>query len=145
MMKIYFVSFPGLGFRGFLDACHEIARRKFANGNMLQTMEDFIDYCLDNLHEDQLFQARCNPRLLPRRARPHGYPILEPMVSPTSPMILEENIGVLLESRLAGRNYSKPTSAEDVDQFLRRHGQLRALKTTVKRVKSRNKKKEKDE
>ncbi|XP_060557499.1 tubulin polyglutamylase TTLL11-like isoform X2 [Ruditapes philippinarum] len=135
----------GLGFRGFLDACHEIARRKFANGNMLQTMEDFIDYCLDNLHEDQLFQARCNPRLLPRRARPHGYPILEPMVSPTSPMILEENIGVLLESRLAGRNYSKPTSAEDVDQFLRRHGQLRALKTTVKRVKSRNKKKEKDE
>ncbi|XP_053381154.1 tubulin polyglutamylase TTLL11-like isoform X2 [Mercenaria mercenaria] len=134
----------GLGFRGFLDACHEIARRKFANGSTLETMEDFIDYCQENLREDQLFQARCNPRLLPRRARPHGYPILEPMVSPVSSLIVEEQTGILLDSRLHARHYTKPSSAEDVDQFLRRHGQLRAIKPR-KRVKSRNRIKEKDE
>lgn len=135
----------GLGFRGFLDACHDIARKKFANGDMLKTMEDFIDYCQENLRDDQLFQARCNPRLLPRRARPHGYPMLEPMVTPiSSPVVIEEQTGILLESRLHSKTYIKPTSAEDVDLFLRKHKQLQAIKPT-RRVKSRNKDKDKDE
>lgn len=141
-MKVFL--FAGLGFRGFLDACHDIARKKFANGDMLQTMEDFIEYCQENLKEDQLFQVRCNPRLLPRRARPHGYPMLEPMVSPISNIVVEEQTGILLESRLHSKMYTKPTSAEDVDQFLRRHGQLKAIKP-ARRVKSRSKVKEKDE
>ncbi|XP_052789937.1 tubulin polyglutamylase TTLL11-like isoform X2 [Mya arenaria] len=129
----------GLGFRGFLDACHEIARRKFLHGDILQTMEEFIDYCLENLQEDQLFQARNNPRLLTRRtARPHGYPILEPMVEPLrTHAIVDEQTGIFLDSRLHPGRYLKPSSTDDVDFFLRKHGRLQSIKT--KRSKSRTK------
>ncbi|KAL4218832.1 hypothetical protein ACF0H5_021420 [Mactra antiquata] len=132
----------GLCFRGFLDACHEISRRKFANTTMLHTLEDFIEYCEDNLKEDQLFQTRCNPRLLPRRARPHGYPMLEPMVNPiSSPVLIDEHSGILLDSTFRHRQYLKPRSAEDVSQFLQRHRQL----APVRRTKSRSQRKSKDE
>lgn len=109
---------------------------------MLRTLEDFIEYCEENLKEDQLFQTRCNPRLLPRRARPHGYPLLEPMINPVaSPVLIEEQSNVMLETRLHSRHYLKPRSAEDVHQFLQRHGQL----APVRRAKSRNSKKASDE
>ncbi|XP_052267440.1 tubulin polyglutamylase TTLL11-like [Dreissena polymorpha] len=127
----------GLGFRGFLDACHEIAKRKFQNGSVLQTMQDFIDYCLENLEEEQMFQSRSNPRLLPRRARPHGYPQLGPMVTHLQSPVSEDMSGILLDSRMQSGKYMKPSSTEDVDLFLRRHNRLDAIK--VKRSRSRTK------
>jgi len=132
----------GLCFRGFLDACHEIAKRKFLNGSILQTMEDFIDHCLENLQDDQLFRTRNNSRLLyGRTARPQRYPILEPMVDGIkSPVLVDEQSGVYLDSRLRPGKYSKPSSTDDVDLFLRRHSKLDAIRP--KRTKSRSKQKD---
>lgn len=109
---------------------------------MLQTMQDFIDYCQENLQDDQLFQVRCNPRLLTRRARPHGYPLLEPMITSIqshTPPILDQQTELFIENRLNSGKYSKPTSADDVNFFLQqRHRQLNSLKSH-KRSKSRTK------
>lgn len=127
----------GLCFRGFLDACHEIAKRKFTSSDVVQSMTEFIEHCEDNLRDDPLYQCRINPRLLMHRARPPRFPHLEPMVTTLQNMPnLEDHSHVMLESRLLA--YSKPKSSEDVDLFLRRHGTLDAIKKN-KQTKPRNK------
>ena len=138
--------FAGLSFRGFLDACHEIARRKFSSSDTLKMMEEFIDYCQDNLQDDQLYQARCNSRFIYRRAHPHGYPFLEPMIaslqspSPSqSPLFAEAHKALFPDRHSSSGRYLKPTSANDVSFFLQqKHRQLESIKKS-KRAKSRNK------
>lgn len=110
----------GLGFRGFLDACHEIAKRKFQNGDTLQTMEEFIDYCSDNLQGEvtTAYPFKNVPKLLARRANRHGYPMLAPIGR--NEIIDDQTRALIIESH----GYAKPRSAEDVDLFLQRRARV---------------------
>ena len=122
----------GLCFRGFLDACHEIARRKFFDGDKLKMMEDFIEYCEINLREEQQYQARNLPRLPNRRARPHGYPLLTPM----QPIL---NVSDETEKLYVNKTqYLQPKSANDVDAFLRRRGNLKPVKSSGRKSRSKS-------
>ena len=106
-------------------------------------MEEFIEYCEENLREEQGYSAKYGPRLLYRRARPHGYPLLEPMGMAVQNAVVEEHSGLYVDSRL--QHYLKPTSAEDVDNFLRRHGQLESIKTVHSGRQTKSRLKDSDE
>ena len=130
--KILYIA--GLPFRGFLDACHEIARRKFFDGDKLKMMDDFIEYCEINLREEQQYQARNMPRLPNRKARPHGYPLLTPMMPTLN--VSDDTAEKLYVNK--SQNLQQPKSANDVEAFLRRRGNLKPVKSSGKtRSKSR--------
>ncbi|ESO83764.1 hypothetical protein LOTGIDRAFT_53477, partial [Lottia gigantea] len=38
-----------LNFNGFVDACHELAKKKFPSNDKLEMMQNFIDYCKENI------------------------------------------------------------------------------------------------
>lgn len=132
----------GLCFRGFLDACHEIARRKFYDADKLKMMEDFIEYCEMNLREEQQYQARNLPRLPNRKARPHGYPLLTPMS--TNLNVADELAEKLYVNKM---QYLQPKSANDVDAFLRRrgNGNLKPVKSSGSKSRSKSRLKQDSE
>ncbi|KAK6167216.1 hypothetical protein SNE40_021304 [Patella caerulea] len=48
----------GLNFAGFVDACTDLASRKFLSQNRLEMMKTFLDYCQENMDAFHLKQSR---------------------------------------------------------------------------------------
>ena len=93
-------------------------------------MEDFIEYCEMNLREEQQYQARNLPRLPNRKIRPHGYPLLTPM---TSTLNVSEDLSEKLYV-----NKMQPKSASDVNAFLQRRRELKPVKSSGSKPRSKS-------
>ncbi|KAL3876936.1 hypothetical protein ACJMK2_034716 [Sinanodonta woodiana] len=102
----------GLCFRGFLDACQEIAKRKFFDGtSKLKMMEDFIEYCESSLKADQRFQRQSLPQLKIRRYRQTDFHYVPPVVPS-----IEETVSELYQEK---PTFRQPKSTDDVNAFLK--------------------------
>ncbi|KAK7480321.1 hypothetical protein BaRGS_00028489, partial [Batillaria attramentaria] len=122
----------GLCFQGFVDACLEIARRRFISSKPAEVLDTLVSYCEENLRTRSLDNSEMSlrERLSPRILRPSRRSVtLFPRRTITS--LEEETVQDLYDTTMRRRQKSFMTDINDFMKDMRNRTYIPSTITTL--------------